>query len=118
MGSWKQDQAKGVRRTVWGQTRGKEDDTLKDFMQRLKAHPNLGILKVEKIGSEIHCWRSVKDSQGQTYWTSCLRFIDDGWGYWTVMARTDERRWRTTPYKSLPIAQALTGASELYGKGF
>src|SRR5437868_5439555 len=108
MGTWRQDQSKGVRRKVWGQTRGQEDDTRKDFVNRLKAYPVFASLRVEKIGSEIHFWRQLQDEKGELYWASCLRFIDDGWSHWTVMYRTDERRWRTTPIKDLPTGRALT----------
>src|SRR5437660_116734 len=114
MGTWLPDQSKNARRTIWGQTRGEMDDTWKDFSSRLKTVPALAHLRVEKIGSEIQCWRLQESPGKEPYWMSCLRFIDDGWGYWTVMYRTDERRWRSTPYKDLPLGQALSGAGEWY----
>jgi hypothetical protein len=115
MGEWRKDQSKNARRTIWGETRGSHDETWEDFRNRLKVHPALLKLRIEKIGSELHCWRLVvESSSGESYWTSCLRFIDDGWGYWTVMYRPDERRWRSTPYKQLPIGRALAGAEDWY----
>jgi|SRR6185437_14781980 len=114
MGDWRRDQSKGARRLIWGQTRGKEDPTYRNFAERLRAYPDLAALKVEKIGSEIHCWRERTEPGGKKYWTSCLRFVDDGWGYWTVFYRPDERRWRTTPLRDLPIGRALEQAVEFY----
>src|SRR5579864_3771125 len=97
MGSWRSDQHKNARRTIWGETRGMMDPTTKDFCRRQKAYPALKGLRAEKIGSEIHCWRLVEPEKGPSYWTSCLRFIDDGFGHWEVYYRPDERRWRTPP---------------------
>jgi len=114
MGSWRADQSKGARRYVWQQTRGEKDEVWRDFAARLKTHPPLAGLKLEKIGSEIHCWRPVQEPSGKTYWTSCLRFVDDGWGYWSVLFRPDERRWRTTSLKDLPLSRAIAGAAEFY----
>lgn len=114
MGEWRADQSKGARRYNWGETRGKQDATLRDFTERMRAFPDLKDIRAEKIGSEIHCWREIPEDGGKTYWTSCLRFVDDGWGYWTVFQRPDERRWRTTPLKELPLSRALAGAAEFY----
>lgn len=115
MGNWRADQSKGGRRYQWGQSRGKEDPTLRDFLARSKKFPEYAELRSEKIGTEIHCWREMKESHtGKVYWTSCLRFADDGWGYWTVHFRPDEARWRSTPLKDLPIGRAVEGAAEFY----
>jgi hypothetical protein len=114
MGEWRADQSKKTRRYVWGETRGQYDDVWKDFAQRVKAYPELAAMKYEKIGKEIHLWRPIQESSGETYWTSCLRFVDDGWGYWTVFYRMDERRWRTTALKELPIGRAITSAAEFW----
>ncbi len=114
MGSWRKDQSKLVRRYLWGQTRGENDATLRDFIVRQKAFPGLMALRPEKIGSEIHCWRPHPDDKGKRYWTASLRFIDDGWGYWTVMGRADEGRWRHTDIDGLPISKALAAAETYY----
>lgn len=115
MGTWKADQSKGTRRYVWGETRGKEDATLRDIAARAKKQPDLGDLRPEKIGSEIHFWREVTEKpSGKTYWLSCLRFVDDGWSYWTVFFRPDDARWRATPLKDLPLSKAISGAAEIY----
>src|SRR5690349_21680647 len=105
MGSWRVDQHKLVRRRIWGQTRGQSDDVWQDFAQRIKPYKHLAHLRFEKLGTEIHCWRQLPESGGTPYWTSCLRFVDDGWGYWTVYYRTDEGRWRTTDIKEMPIGR-------------
>jgi hypothetical protein len=114
MGEWRLDQSKNSRRYIWGETRGEYDDVWKDFAQRFKAHPALAGMKFEKLGKEIHLWRQIPEDGGRTYWGSCLRFVDDGWGYWTVFYRTDERRWRTTDIKEEPIGRALTAAAEFW----
>ena len=116
MGEWRADQSKEARRHIWGKTRGEEDATWRDFSHRLRSYPDLKNLRAEKIGAEIHLWREAREPSGKTYWTSCLRFQDDGFGYWTVMYRPDERRWRTTPIRELPIRQALDAASQLYNE--
>jgi hypothetical protein len=115
MGDWRVDQSKTVRRMVWGRTRGEGDATWKDFSARFKNLPPLAALRVEKIGSEIHAWRSLKEAEtGKIYWVSCLRFVDDGLGYWTVLYRSDERRWRTTTFKEMPLGRAVEAASDFY----
>ena len=114
MGSWRKDQSKLIRRYVWGKTRGEDDSTLRDFIVRQKAFPGLAGLRPEKIGSEIHCWRPTPDDKGKIYWIACLRFIDDGWGYLTVMGRADEGRWRNTDMEGLPVSKALTQAERYY----
>jgi len=114
MGEWRRDQSKEARRHVWGKTRGEQDPTWRDFAHRLRAIPELAGLRAEKIGSEIHLWRERREPGGKPYWASCLRFLDDGWGYWTVMYRPDERRWRATPLKDRPLRQALEGAAKFY----
>jgi hypothetical protein len=111
MGSWRPDQSKNARRVIWGESRGKDDDTWKDFQRRFRDYPELGKLRLEKIGSEIHGWRLVNSPSGESYWMSCLRFISDGMGYWTVMYRPDERHWRTTPFRDLPVGQAIESAA-------
>ncbi|SRR5258708_5490306 len=118
MGDWRKDQSKNVRRRNWGETRGQNDHVWQDFARRAKAFPALAALKFEKIGGEIHCWRQVQEDGGATYWTSCLRFVDDDYGYWTVYYRTDERRWRTTDAKEMPIGRAIATAAEWYEKKF
>lgn len=114
MGTWRADQSKGGRRYVWGESRGKEDPTLRDIAARLKKVPDLAALRPEKIGAEIHCWRERKESTGKTHWVSCLRLVDDGWGYWTVFFRPDEARWRATPIKDMPLSRAIAGAADIY----
>jgi hypothetical protein len=118
MGNWRADQSKGVRRYVWQQTRGEHDDTFRDVAARMKAFPVFTPLRIEKIGSEIHVWRQIKEDSGKTYWASCFRLVDDGWGYWTVFYRPDERRWRTTPIKDEPIGKALAHVAEFYQEAF
>jgi|GEM_PF-1920786 hypothetical protein len=118
MGEWRADQSKNVRRYSWGETRGKNDAIWKEFARRIETFQILAGLKFEKIGSEIHCWREVYEPSKDKYWTSCLRFVDDGWGYWTVFYRTDERRWRATSLKQLPMRLALEGAAEFYQNHF
>ncbi|OGR90891.1 MAG: hypothetical protein A2992_03325 [Elusimicrobia bacterium RIFCSPLOWO2_01_FULL_59_12] len=118
MGDWRKDQSKKTRRYTWGQTRGQNDETLEDFLQRVKAFPAFASLRFEKIGSEIHAWRSIREDSGSLYWASCLRFADDGWGYWTVFYRLDERRWRVTDARERPLGQALAGAAEWYRSRF
>ncbi|MFA5974788.1 MAG: hypothetical protein WC859_01305 [Elusimicrobiota bacterium] len=118
MGSWRPDQSKEARRYVWGRTRGEDDPTRRDFAHRLRAFPALARLKTEKIGSEIHLWREVQDPSGKKYWISCLRFMDDGWGYWTVRFRTDERRWRSTDLNDLPLRLAFESAVTFYKEHF
>jgi hypothetical protein len=114
MGEWRKDQSKGVRRRIWGQTRGQDDETWQDFAQRIKQFPHMADLRFEKIGTEIHCWKQVPEDGGGSYWMSCLRFVDDGWGYWNVYYRIDERRWRATDIKEMPIGRAVTAAAEWY----
>ncbi len=118
MGNWRSDQSKSVRRDVWGRTRGEGDATWKDFSARFKQFPDLFNLKIEKIGSEIHVWRYIAENARKGYWVSCLRFIDDGWGYWTLMFRPDERRWRATNHKDLPVGRMIETAAELYRERF
>src|ERR1700744_6412717 len=118
MGPWKRDQSKGVRRVIWGQTRGKTDETWKEFEQRINKFPELSKLRIEKIGSEIHAWRQIQAESGDAYWASCFRFVDEGYGYWSLWYRTDERRWRATPYKELPMGRTITGAAEFYKTHF
>ena len=114
MGEWRQDQSKTVRRYLWGETRGQNDPTWQDFARRVKSFPNLASLRFEKLGQEIHCWRQVPDGHDKLYWISCLRFVADDWGYWTVYYRKDEGRWRATDFEKLPIGRALTAAAEWY----
>jgi len=114
MGDWRADQSKTVRRMVWGRTRGEGDATWKDFSARFKRFPALTNMRIEKMGSEIHAWRPAKEDTGKTYWVSCLRFVDEGLGYWTVLYRSDERRWRTTPFKEMPLSRAVEAAAEFY----
>jgi len=114
MGEWRKDQSKKTRRYIWGQTRGQSDGTWQDFAIRIKEYPILGGLKFEKIGDEVHCWREVLEDTGETYWMSCLRFTEDGYGHWSVFYRTDESRWRATDIKKIPIGRALAGAAEWY----
>ncbi len=114
MGSWQKDQSKLRHRYLWGQTRGEKDATLRDFMERVKAYPALAKLRPEKIGSEIQCWRQIPDGKGKLYWSSCVRFIDDGWGYWTIMGRSDEGRWRNSHIEGLPLSKALAAGEEYY----
>ncbi len=118
MGTWRADQSKGGRRYVWGETRGETDDTRRDFIARLKAFVIFNGLRTEKIGSEMHLWRLEKIGTAKPYWTSCLRFVDDGWGYWTVYYRPDERRWRSAPAKELPLGKAMTLTAEFYKQTF
>lgn len=118
MGEWRADQSKGVRRYVWGQTRGEQDPTRRDFMRRLKDYPELSALRIEKIGSEIHAWREVLEDGGRRYWVSCLRFVPDEWGYWDVFYRTDERRWRPAGIDELPVGKALGAAAEFFREKF
>jgi hypothetical protein len=118
MGDWRPDQSKKTRRYVWGQTRGEQDETLRDFNVRVKAYPQLAALRAEKIGSEIHLWRMLKEDSGKDYWISCLRFVDDTWGYWSVFYRTDERRWRTTPVKDEPLGRALATVADFFREEF
>ena len=114
MGEWRKDQSKKARRYIWGETRGQSDDTWQDFAGRVKSYPELAKLRFEKLGKEIHGWKQVLESDGDPYWLSCLRFVDDGWGYWTVYFRTDESRWRTTDIKKIPLGRAVTAAAEWY----
>jgi hypothetical protein len=118
MGEWRKDQSKNARRYLWGQTRGEHDATRRDFLVRMKPFPVLGKLQIEKIGGEIHAWREVTEDSGKRYWTSCLRFIDDGYGFWTLFYRPDERRWRSTPYKDLPVGRVIAAAAEFFGQNF
>ncbi len=118
MGNWRADQSKGVRRDIWGQTRGENDPTRRDFLERMKPFPVFASLRIEKIGEEIHCWREIKDSAGKPYWASCLRFVSDDFGYWDVFYRTDERRWRTTPLKELPVGRMIERLAEFYSEKF
>jgi len=118
MGEWRRDQAKGARRYVWGQTRGHDDNLRRDFIERAKPFPVLHALRVEKIGDEIHCWREVKEEDGKAYWISCLRLVPDEWGYWDVFYRTDERRWRTTPLKEIPLGRMIAQLAEFYSEKF
>jgi hypothetical protein len=114
MGEWRADQSKKSRRYVWQETRGQNDETWQDFARRAKPFPAFAALRFEKLGKEIHCWREAAESGGASYWMSCLRFVDDGWGYWTVYYRSDERRWRTTPIKEFPLGRAVAAAAEFY----
>jgi hypothetical protein len=112
MGTWKPDQSKHSRRYEWGKSRGEKDAVWRDFAARLKAVPGLSPFKHEKIGPEIHFFRQAKDPNGRPYWTSFLRFVNDGWGYWEIAWRPDEGRWRSPGLKQLPPSQALTAAAE------
>ena len=114
MGEWRRDQSKKTRRYIWGETRGHQDSTWQDFARRMKEFPDLASLKFEKIGEEIHLWRQVPEDQGEPYWISCLRFVDDGYGHWEVFFRTDESRWRATQIKEVSIGRALAGAAGWY----
>jgi hypothetical protein len=114
MGTWRVDQSKNAKRYVWQQTRGEQDEMLRDFVVRFKAYPVFAEVKLEKIGSEIHVWRPIKESSGKSYWASCMRFKDDGWGYWDVFYRPDERRWRTTTIKETPLTKAISAAADWY----
>jgi hypothetical protein len=116
MGEWRKDQSKHARRNVWGETRGQSDETWQDFALRIKPYKELSQLRFEKIGTEIHCWQQIPDTKrtGDMYWASILRFVDDGWGYWTVMYRNDEGRWRPTDIKKLPLGRAVPLAAEFY----
>jgi hypothetical protein len=117
MGNWKPDQSKKPRRKIWGETRGQSDETWQEFAKRFKEAPPLDKLRLEKVGTEIHAWRQILDEKkGEPYWMSCLRFVDDGWSYWTVLYRTDERRWRTTDIRGLPMSRAITAAAQWYKK--
>ena len=114
MGDWRKDQSKTVRRRIWGQTRGQNDGAWQDFNRRTKEFPVFSRLRFEKLGKEIHCWRELTADEGYTYWTSCLRFVDDERGYWTVLYRLDERRWRSTDIKKLPLGRAIPLVAEFY----
>lgn len=114
MGEWRKDQSKKTRRYIWGQTRGQNDETLEDFVQRAKAFPAYTGLRFEKLGPEVHMWRNIPEDGGGMYWMSCLRFVDDGWGYWSVMYRTDEGRWRATDAKKVPLGRAIELAAQWY----
>jgi hypothetical protein len=114
MGNWQKDQSKNARRYVWGQTRGEHDAARRDFLSRAKVFPAFAPLRIEKIGSELHLWREIKEPSGKIYWTSCLRFVDNDWGYWTVYFRPDERRWRAAGIKELPISGALEETARLF----
>jgi hypothetical protein len=116
MGSWRKDQHKRVRRYNWGQTRGQNEGVRQDFMERIRPYPVFKDLRIEKLGEEIHCWRLAHEEGDQPYWTSCLRFVDDGWGYWTVYYRTDEGRWRATDTKEAPLGRAISEAAEWYSR--
>ena len=48
MGSWRVDQHKLVRRRIWGQTRGQNDETWQDFARRAKGYPVFAPLRFEK----------------------------------------------------------------------
>jgi len=114
MGEWRADQSKKTRRYVWGQTRGEHDAARRDFIERARKYPLMSALRVEKIGSELHLWRQIKEDSGKTYWASCFRFVDNDWGYWTVFYRPDERRWRKAGITDLPIARALEETARLF----
>jgi hypothetical protein len=116
MGSWRADQSKKPRRKIWGETRGQSDSVWQEFAKRFKAYPCFTPLRIEKIGEEIHAWRQIVNPKGEPYWMSCLRFVDDGWGYWTVYYRNDERRWRATDITHLPLSHAIRLAAEWYHK--
>ena len=118
MGEWRADQSKGARRYIWGQTRGENDPTRRDFLQRMKPFDVFAPLRLEKIGSEIHFWRELKESSGKPYWTSCIRCVPDDWGYWDVFYRTDERRWRTTPMQELPVGRMIERLAEFSREKF
>ena len=118
MGEWRLDQSKGAKRDVWGQTRGENDPTRRDILERMKPFPVFQPLRVEKIGSEIHCWRELKRESGRVYWVSCLRLVPDEWGYWDVFYRTDERRWRTTSMQELPIGRIIEQLADFYSQKF
>ncbi len=118
MGEWRKDQSKKTRRYIWGETRGQNDETLEDFVQRSKHFPVFSVLRFEKLGSEIHGWRNIPEDGGETYWTPCIRFVDDGWGYWTTMFRTDEGRWRPTDAKKMPLGRAIELTAEWYATHF
>lgn len=114
MGTWKKDQSKHDRRYEWGTTRGEKDAVWRDVAARLKSHSLLSSLRHEKIGAEIHFFRLMKDPSGTPFWSSCLRLIDDGWGYWTLQWRPDEGRWRTSAIRDLPVGRMLTVAEGFY----
>jgi len=118
VGEWRKDQSKGGRRVIWGQTRGEQDSTRRNFLERMRAYPVFKNLKVEKIGSEIHIWRVEKPETGPAYWTSCIRFLDDSWGYWDVWYRPDERRWRSTGINKQPVGKAIAAVAEFYQEKF
>ena len=114
MGEWSKDQSKHQRRYKWDKTRGTKDAVWRDFALRLKNIPEFKDMRHEKIGSEIHHWRLSQDSAGKPFWLSVLRLVGDGWGYWDLYWRPDERRWRTTGYEELPAGKALAAAVEFY----
>ena len=114
MGEWRKDQSKRTRRYIWGQTRGQNEGTWQDFNTRIKTIPELNGLRYEKLGEEIHCWRETVEDSGEKYWLSVLRFVDEGYGHWSVYYRTDESRWRATDAKKVPIGRALEGAAAWY----
>ncbi len=114
MGEWRPDQAKHTRRYTWGTTRDKKDAVWRDFGLRLEKMHALKDLRHEKIGGEIHFWRLSKDPNGKPFWFSCLRLVGDGWGYWTLYWRPDERRWRTTGIEELPAGKAINATAEFY----
>jgi len=116
VGDWSADQSKSRKRYQWVSTRGEKDQVWRDFTKRLKSIPDFNDLRIEKLGPEIHFWRETKDSEGKTYWTSCLRFSGDNWDYWTVYWRADESRWRSTGIKDVPVSQALTQAVAFYNQ--
>jgi hypothetical protein len=118
MGEWRLDQSKGAKRYVWGQTRGVDDSTRRNLIERMKPYAVFKNLRVEKIGSEIHCWREMTEETGKKHWISCLRFVPDDWGYWDVFYRTDERRWRTTDLQELPIGRMIERLAEFYSQKF
>jgi len=118
MGDWRFDQSKGGRRHVWQQTRGEQDPTRRNFVERIKTYPVFKGMRIEKIGGELHVWRENVPKEGSSYWTSCMRFKDDSWGYWTVYYRTDERRWRSTGIEDQPVGKAIDSASEFWREKF
>jgi len=118
MGNWKLDQGKGARRYVWGQTRGENDPTRRDYLERIKPFPIFSAMRLEKIGSEIHFWREIKEDTGKGYWISCVRCVPDDWGYWDIFYRTDEGRWRTTPFKEMPVGRMIERLAEFVSEKF
>ena len=118
MGTWRFDQSKGGRRHVWQQTRGEQDPTRRDIVERMRAFPEFKDLKVEKLGGEIHIWREIEADKGPSYWASCMRLIGDSWGYYDVFYRTDERRWRSSGIEEMPIGRLLQILADFYREKF